>query len=249
MIEKMLITEKKTAENNSQYVYRLLRENIMSLVLFPGEILSEQAICQMLGVSRTPVHEALMRLRGERLVDVASQSKTSVSLIDIRQCAEGQFIRMTLEAEVYRKLCDMPFDRYLTPLEANLQMQEFYAVREDSTAQFLKLDNEFHAILFNAAECSLTWNLICQANTHYDRARLFFNRKEPQNLPQVAREHRHILEALRNHDKEEVMKDVELHTFRFSPEEHSALSRRIAEMIFENQEAFSNIPKHYRNYL
>ena len=111
MIEEMLITEKQTAENNSQYVYRLLRENIMSLTLFPGETLNEQVLCQRLGVSRTPVHEALMRLRGERLVDVASQSKTSVSLIDLRQCAEGQFIRLTLESEVYRKLCDMPLDR------------------------------------------------------------------------------------------------------------------------------------------
>ncbi len=248
MIEEMLITEKQTAENNSQYVYRLLRENIMSLTLFPGETLNEQVLCQRLGVSRTPVHEALMRLRGERLVDVASQSKTSVSLIDLRQCAEGQFIRLTLESEVYRKLCDMPLDRYMTPLEANLQMQEFYSAREDSTAKFLQLDNEFHAILFDAAERTLTWSLICQANTHYDRARLFFNLMEPQNLPNVCREHRRILEALRTHDKEQIMKDVELHTFRFSPDEHTALTEKIKEMISENEAAFANIPEYYRKY-
>lgn len=64
------ISEKREKENNREYAYRLLRSNIMTLQLMPGATLNEGELTELLGISRTPIHEAIIMLKEESLVDV-----------------------------------------------------------------------------------------------------------------------------------------------------------------------------------
>jgi len=83
--------EKHENENARQYVYRILKDEIMSWTLTPGEVLNDLHISTRLGVSRTPVREALFALKEDHLVSVYARNKTVVSLIDWQLITEGKF--------------------------------------------------------------------------------------------------------------------------------------------------------------
>ena len=70
----MILYEKKEKESRKEYAYRILKENIMSLELKPGELLSEVELSEKLNISRTPIREVLMRLKNEHLIEVKPQS-------------------------------------------------------------------------------------------------------------------------------------------------------------------------------
>ena len=70
-----------------------IREAIMELNFLPGEIIRKHDICSALGVSRSPVSEALAKLRNEGLVEVVPQSGTFVSRFSLQDIKEGAFLR------------------------------------------------------------------------------------------------------------------------------------------------------------
>src|SRR5215468_7391889 len=85
-----------------EQVYRLLRQSIITLRLPPGATIIEKEITDQLGISRTPVRDALRQLADEGLVTIKPQSGTFVALIDRLQLEEGRVIRRALEIEAVR---------------------------------------------------------------------------------------------------------------------------------------------------
>ena len=85
----LLMDPRQPDENNRAYAYRILRKNIMNIQLQPGCQLSEAELSEHLVMSRTPIHEALMMLKGEWLVDVLPQRGSIVSKISIQYINEG----------------------------------------------------------------------------------------------------------------------------------------------------------------
>ncbi|MCH1960595.1 GntR family transcriptional regulator [Romboutsia hominis] len=91
----MILYEKKYKETGKEYAYRILKDNIMSLELKPGELLSESDLSEKLNISRTPIREVLMKLKNEHLIEVKPQSGTYVSLMDSKIIDEAIFMRST----------------------------------------------------------------------------------------------------------------------------------------------------------
>ncbi len=81
-----------------QRVYQTLREAILSLSYRPGEILRKPEICEALGVSRSPVADAVARLASEGLVDVVPQAGTFVARFSMEEIREGAFLREAIES-------------------------------------------------------------------------------------------------------------------------------------------------------
>ena len=100
----LLLDPRRPEENTRAYAYRMLRKNIMTLQLQPGCQLSEADLCEQLTMSRTPVHEALMMLKGEWRVDVLPQRGSIVSKISIPYLNEGFAMRRILEPALLRGL-------------------------------------------------------------------------------------------------------------------------------------------------
>ena len=100
----LLLDVRRMDENNRTYAYRMLRKNIMTLQLQPGCQLSEAELCEQLAMSRTPVHEALMMLKSEWLVDVLPQRGSIVSKISVPYLNEGFAMRRILEPALLRGL-------------------------------------------------------------------------------------------------------------------------------------------------
>src|SRR5215470_9879494 len=108
-----LAATRQSASRRADQVFDQLREMIITLELAPGTILHRQELQEMFGVSSTPVRDQLLRLAEAGLVDIIPQSATRVSLIDIGQAREAQFLRRAVEIEVAKTACDLPEKQFI----------------------------------------------------------------------------------------------------------------------------------------
>ena len=106
-----------------QRVYTALRDGILDMSLHPGMVLRKGALCEQLGVSRSPVAEALGRLSSEGLVDVIPQSATRVSQLFLADLLEECFLREAVEVAAVTKVTLERTDEQLTKLTRNLRLQ------------------------------------------------------------------------------------------------------------------------------
>ena len=92
--------------NLAQAVYEQLKSDIFEFRLIPGARFSENAIAQRIGVSRTPVREALYRLAQERYLEVHAKSGWSVGALDFDRFDQLYDVRLIVELAALRKLCE-----------------------------------------------------------------------------------------------------------------------------------------------
>src|SRR5579863_4940517 len=91
-------------------IYELLRERILTVQLKPGESINERWLADWLGVSRTPIREAINRLSANGLIAIVPNVGTSVSLINAARVREFNYIRTSLETLIVRHAAER-FDR------------------------------------------------------------------------------------------------------------------------------------------
>ncbi|MGZ2223941.1 GntR family transcriptional regulator [Glutamicibacter nicotianae] len=195
----------------------ILRRRIISLELVPGSSLSENELSQELGVSRTPVREALILLREEGLIQVFPQIGSFVSLIDLERVSQAQFIREAIECA---SLKDIQFNN-----EIVAELREILQSQRESEASadiqgFFALDEEFHKTLLQVAGHGAAWNAVHSAKAHLDRARRL-SLIDEGHVGALIAQHEAVVDAiaakdvpgatesLRSHLRE-VFKDIEL---------------------------------------
>lgn len=132
----------------SQRTYLCLKSAILELAYPPGALIRKSTICETLGVSRSPVSEAIARLAAERLVKVVPQAGTYVSRFSISEIRESAFIREAIEVAAVNQLAPQITDDQLIELRRNLRIQEALVADGDG-AGFYKLDSEFHGLLMS----------------------------------------------------------------------------------------------------
>src|SRR5699024_9920454 len=114
---------RRMRETGREYALRNLKDNIIHLELKPGSMVSENELAAQMGLSRTPVREALMELSKVRLVDVYPQRGSAVALIDYDPVEEARFMRSVLEGAVVELDCDMVTEGDLARLRENIALQ------------------------------------------------------------------------------------------------------------------------------
>jgi len=153
-----------------EFAYSSLRAAILDLAMPPGSPLSRAVLAERLGISQTPVREALMRLEAERLVEVVPSASTRVALIDLGSAREAQFLRRSVELEMVRRLAmERPAELPAT-LEARLSEQRGLLERGEH-AGFLAADDAFHAALYDAAGIAGLWQVVESRSGHLARLR------------------------------------------------------------------------------
>ncbi len=211
------------------YVYKVLRKNIMELRLKPGISLKKERIAEELQVSITPIREAFARLAEDELVNIYPQRGTYVSFINLEKVGQAKFMRDHLEKAVVKIACNHQFpEEGLFKLKTNLKMQEVYAVKEDYIKLF-ELDNEFHKILFEGCKKGDIWTSIQQISIHVSRLRILslaanFNRKE------VIADHQNIVNAI--DEKNEDLADT-------------VISRHIGRIKFDSNKLKEEYPGYF----
>jgi GntR family transcriptional regulator, rspAB operon transcriptional repressor len=178
----------------SDRVYLALREAIISAELAPGLKLSENELAGELGVSRTPVREALARLRDERLVAIVPQLGTFVTLISPGAVADAEFVREALECAAIARAVALVGHEELEELQSNLTAQE-QARTVGNERTFDRLDEDLHRRLCDYSGHSIAWALSRRANGHLDRIRRL-SLPDASYLSEMLAEHRDIVAAL-----------------------------------------------------
>ncbi|ROR97287.1 DNA-binding GntR family transcriptional regulator [Salana multivorans] len=179
-----------------EVVHTELRRRILTLTTPPGAPISENDIAADLGVSRTPVREALILLGDEGLVEVYPQVGTFASLVDIERVRDAQFLRESVEVASLASLAGDGDDgggsgagldpEVLARLRENIAAQR--EALEDSE-RFFDLDEAFHRDLMTLAGHGGVWPSVVSAKGHLDRARrlgMAEIRPASQNLEQHA---------------------------------------------------------------
>jgi DNA-binding GntR family transcriptional regulator len=181
-----------------EQVYLTLREAVVSGELEPGRQLSENELGELLGVSRTPVREALARLREERLVAIVPQLGTFVTLISTQGVADAAFVREALECSAIRLASERADEDGLAALQANLTAQDRAEAAGDAAA-FDVLDEALHRMLSEISGHPIAWALARRANGHLDRVRRL-SLPEPGYLGEMVAEHRQVVAAVADRD-------------------------------------------------
>ena len=187
----MILYERKDKETGKEYAYRVLKENIMSLELKPGELLSELELAEKLNLSRTPIREVIMRLKSEHLID------------------EALFMRFAVEEKVLKLACENFPHEIMIDLEKNLFAQEIIANMEGGETEFHKLDTSFHELLFAGVNKTHVWSSILNISTHYNRMRLLTQKKDSKKS--VVEQHREFLNVINNKDISKVEELIDKH--------------------------------------
>jgi GntR family transcriptional regulator, rspAB operon transcriptional repressor len=179
------------------HVYVALRDAIISAQLAPGRQLSENELAARLGVSRTPVREALQRLREERLVAVVPQLGTFVTRISASAVGDAQFVREALECAAIREAAVLATDADVADLQAIVERQE--ETREtDDFDRFYALDDELHRALCDLSGHEIAWSLSQRAKGHLNRIRRL-SLPEPGYIEEMIAEHRAVVAAVGDH--------------------------------------------------
>lgn len=195
---KRVGSEKINDNSLTGQVFKALQNDILNGVLAPGDALTEQKLCDELGVSRTPVREALSKLELERLVRTVPNRGAVVVGITEKDIADIYTIRMYIEGLAARWSAENITDAQLGTLRSIVELQEFYAERGDMM-QIWQLDTRFHELIYESCSSGVLQVTLSNFHRYIQKARELSIKKPGRAQPSV-REHRAILEAVAAHD-------------------------------------------------
>ncbi len=179
-------------------VYALVRRAIIAGQLLPGAAINEVEIASKLGVSRTPVREAVKKAVDEGLVDVFVQRGTFVASINRQQVEEAYIVRMALEAQSARFAAKNARLEQLHALEDILHDHEM-ALKRQKFARAMDQDDAFHMQLALVSDFSNLWRSVELSKAHIDRCRTH-SIPAPGAGVKTIQEHRAILAAVADKD-------------------------------------------------
>jgi GntR family transcriptional regulator, rspAB operon transcriptional repressor len=183
--------------STKEEIMKTLKNEILTLELKPGTILSETALSERYQISRTPLRDVLKQLSLESYTDIYPKKGNLVSYIDLESVEQIIYLRSVLEKEIIKYLSTHLALKGIHDLKEILDKQKALIPQDDAAGHFLALDDEFHRLLFKFAGREFLWNLIQQSNVHYVRyRRLHMLRKE--KLEAIHKEHQSILEYMMN---------------------------------------------------
>jgi DNA-binding GntR family transcriptional regulator len=193
----------------SQRVYAILKTAIIQGDLEAGAKLTEAKISTQLGVSKTPVREALRQLADEEFVKITPHQGVVVNEILIEDIEEFLQIRMALEGLAANLAAERISNKEIKELEKyNKQMYEF-AIKKDLLA-FGKENAKFHNLLLHTSGNKRLTRIV---SNFTDIAYRFWLKSlnEPEKYKNSLEEHINILTALKKRDSEEAERLVRVH--------------------------------------
>ena len=182
----------------AQRVYASLREAILSMSFRPGDSLRKPEICAQLGVSRSPVSEAVTRLAVEHLVRIVPQTGTYVARFSLAEIREGAFLREALELAAVEKVAQTITDDELTQLRHNLRLQQAL-LDDDDFDGFYQTDAAMHELILSFTGYRRVAALAETSWVHVNRARQLIL-PAPGRVQSTYAEHQAILAAIEARD-------------------------------------------------
>ena len=199
----------------SDSIFDILRENILARAFLPGDRLDVRALADQLGVSLTPVKDAMTRLAAEGLVEVRPRSGTFVADLSPDAVAETLEIRRAFECLAAEHVVRRLTPELLARFEAIVKAMERPVSNERDRTEHERKNVELHTLLIETSGNRRLAELYRSLNAHLTIARIHSRRTpDATRLEQERREHRAILDAMAARDAAKLVDVLDRHIRR-----------------------------------
>ncbi len=193
----------------SNWVYKQLRDSITEGRFQAGDCLVELKIAEELGVSRTPVREALKQLELEELVTSYPNRGVVVNAITNEDIEDVFKIRLLLEGQAAAWAAERITPEQLDRMTEAAELMDLYT-RKGDTEHLVRLDTRFHEIIYDACQSRTLRHILLSLHQKIHRARQS-SLTSPGRARDSLAEHRQILDALERHDAAAAKRCIERH--------------------------------------
>jgi DNA-binding GntR family transcriptional regulator len=207
MVEFQTLNPRRVAED----VYDVLRESILSCDLAPGERVDVAMISTQLGISRTPVKDALQRLSAQGLIEIHARKGTFVTRVTTRDIRETFEVRAALEA----KACDLLAGKLTPSLTRQLQELNAAMFAESVTmVDHARQNYEFHRLIVENSDNQRLLRMYSELNAQMQIARIHFRSQHWRaRATEVVEEHNAIIDALIENRSADAQRLMEAHIY------------------------------------
>lgn len=174
-------------------VFEHLENDILSGKYQRGEVLTESKLCAEMGVSRTPIREALRRLEQEHIIEESGKGSVVIG-INEKDLEDIFLIRKSLECMAASLAAKNRTDEQLRDLKEALEFQEFYLNKNDPD-QIKLMDNRFHETLYKLSGSTTFYDTLVPLHKKIQKYRRASVENSSRAAASVA-EHRKIYEAI-----------------------------------------------------
>jgi GntR family transcriptional regulator, rspAB operon transcriptional repressor len=215
----------------TQQAYEAIKEKVITLYFLPGQYLNEGAICELLNMGRTPVHQALQRLQQEGLIDVVPRKGVIIQPDSISQIIEFLDARLTVETEIARQAALHATAQDVDDLQLILDHKGDAQNGGGEINAFVECDHAFHAKICEASRSRVLGDF---ARSLHERCTRSWYLHLWQTLDTSAsdKQHRSILKAIKSGDGDAAAKAMRDHL--------SNLRDRVSKV----QQASARTPSH-----
>lgn len=199
------------SETLADQAYKMLKQAIVQGTLEDNESLPEEKLANDLGISRTPLRDALARLANEGLVVHERGRPAKVSSFTKEKSLEYLELRSLLEVYNIEKIIFKVDEPFIQALKDNAASQ-LESIQNNNYNAFIDLDRDFHLLLASQNDNGELRKIIHQMNTGINRAFLILSKTVPKSANDAYAEHLEIIEALENQDIVEARSKMLVHT-------------------------------------
>jgi DNA-binding GntR family transcriptional regulator len=190
-------------------VFNTLRQAILRGELAPGERLMEIQLAERLGVSRTPIREAIRKLELEGLVLMIPRKGAEVAKISEKSLRDVLEVRRSLEELAIELACERITKEGINELEA-AQTAFCEALKTNDTMEMAETDEHYHDIIYNATGNTRLVQILNNLREQMYRYRLEYI-KDASKRQNLVVEHDHIIRAIREHRIDEARAAIRDH--------------------------------------
>jgi GntR family transcriptional regulator, rspAB operon transcriptional repressor len=199
--------------NINEKVYNFIKANIINYNYPPGYNLNLGQLSELLGVSPTPIKDALFKLAGEGLVEIAPRKGTYVKDVTLEDIHEILKVRIILETAAVEAIAAGLTDEQLSMFTGLYGQMISVRVGENDVASYkayMEHDSEFHLLFFQILGNQRLLNIYRNLNAHIQIVRFRLLDRRGKNVT-TDQEHERILVALRERNPGKAKEAVRQH--------------------------------------
>ena len=203
--------KKRKGSTLMQVAYSEIRESIITNAVKSGDVLSEQQIAQELGISRTPVREALAILENEGLVEIRRGIGAFVKPLSYKDISDMYEVRRPMEALAFRSAAE-----FLTAAEIKACRDQFGALLKRCEAnervearEFYQVDSAFHDLIVERCGNVYVQRFMHTINSNLRRMQMMFSSSIQGDMQETIRQHLLLLDLLEAKNAEELERELD----------------------------------------
>lgn len=193
----------------SERAYDYIREKILNGNLHPAQRLIETQLAAEIGVSRNSIRKALQQLEKDRLVAIESNKGAKVHSLDLNHILQYYEIRIALESIIMRAAAENITQEELAELEATYQTMKDLCEKQDYV-NYSKNNIAFHNIIYKASHKPVIAAMISEIKIQLSRYQIK-TMLVPGRAEESLREHKALLESLREKDMKKAVETITIH--------------------------------------